>query len=961
MARDTVKTLTTKLEIRDHASRALSKFKDQIQSLAPTLKKLEKPIKADVKASFDDQKIFKMFDKNTMVLNSKIKPPSFEKFKKVVKDIEGEEVEVNADLKFTPMEDVIGDFKSGKMLTQVMTGLDRKIADFNKTAIGSSKGGQMLTRVLSGISKNAGMAIPLIGGLVASLKLFGQAMSFLKNQIPAAINRFDSLEKYPRVLEQMGVGYDAATRSQRRLVEGIDGLETKLDDIIGTTQRLTQITGSADTGSRLAVGMNNMLLASGADANAASRALEQWMQMMQSGVVDMQSWRSVQEVAGTSLNQLSQEMLGAGKNAMDLYQALQKGEVSIDDVNRSVIQLSDTFGDMALANARGIQTSLNNFKTGVQRGLADTIKTIDSTLQEEFGKGIADYIDGFKDTVVNILDTFTQLVGFVTSFSAKADKIADNLFGYFQRPREHMFDYTAIDKASEAIENVTKKTKEYNSTLQDSADLRSEISDRQLISQEDSEIKAGNYKNLIQELNDLRSSGDNSSVTLESIKSVIGEINKLAPGLGLEIDGDGALNRNSQQLEEYYRIIKQVDEVNALKLDVEDITPQIKENNASIESMTKELDVLADQREKLAQSYREKDGFFEMPERNKIKSQIEEIDQLMQGLAGNIQEARREQKYLAEMGIDTANKAMASGEGLENLLNNFDDLNRGVVATVDDYWEALTDTQKEALDNLKDLIGSHRDYLTDFTNYYERDEELTIDVMLNIANQKAQLSQAAAELLDTFRNAGVSEAMLDDLAERGADAWDEIFAMGDAWLSGDTQKVFDIGVKYDQNAQFAVDDALKSLGLDENDIPAFARNYVFNMHTSIREQIMTADFSNLGTQVAQLLNDGMLNVKTTMRQLGIESAQEFETGLQETLSSIQADYQVTNNNLSSGDGTTYQNSGRASGGRSSTPFSINMNGRQSKGFIENILGYGGGFSRRGAGAINYYGGGAGGF
>ena len=51
--------------------------------------------------------------------------------------------------------------------------------------------------------------------------------------------------------------------------------------------------------------LNNAFLASGASTADASRGLEQYVQMLAKGEVDLQSWRSLQETMPIGLNKTS--------------------------------------------------------------------------------------------------------------------------------------------------------------------------------------------------------------------------------------------------------------------------------------------------------------------------------------------------------------------------------------------------------------------------------------------------------------------------------------------------------------------------------------------------------------------------------------------------------------------------------------------------------------------------------
>lgn len=229
----------------------------------------------------------------------------------------------------------------------------------------------------------------------------------------AAIERYDTLERFPRMLEQMGFEAEAATAATNKLSEGISGLPTTLNDIVSTAQSLTILTGNLDESVDIALALNNAFLASGASSSDAARGMEQYTQQLSKGSVDMQSWRTLQETMGYALRETAEAMGFAGKAATnDLYKALQSGSISFDEFNRKLIELSNRtngFADVAKKSAGGIATSFTNMKTAVVRGITSIIQSINknSNIQvslESLGKGFENLLKTVS-TVSNVLST----------------------------------------------------------------------------------------------------------------------------------------------------------------------------------------------------------------------------------------------------------------------------------------------------------------------------------------------------------------------------------------------------------------------------------------------------------------------------------------------------------------------------------------------------------------------------
>src|SRR5690606_32909610 len=144
------------------------------------------------------------------------------------------------------------------------------------------------------------------------------------------------------------------------------------------------MTGDLDGAVETTLALNNAFLASGASQADAARGLEQYVQMLAKGEVDLQSWRTLQETMGVALNDVAKAFGFAGKSAQnDLYEALKSGEITFDEFNNKLIELSNQtggFADQARTASGGIRTAWTNLSTWIVTGVADVIGAIDEAL-----------------------------------------------------------------------------------------------------------------------------------------------------------------------------------------------------------------------------------------------------------------------------------------------------------------------------------------------------------------------------------------------------------------------------------------------------------------------------------------------------------------------------------------------------------------------------------------------------
>lgn len=295
---------------------------------------------------------------------------------------------------------------------------------FGKNA-GSSFDGA--NRSMDGLSQKADQArssILNIAAGIGAMQLVGKAVDMVKNSVSGAISRFDTLNQYPKVMEQLGYSAKDVNKSMDTLQNGIKGLPTALDDVVSTTQQFASITGDVDTAAKTTIALNDAFLASGSSSADAARGLQQYTQMLSSGKVDLMSWRTLQETMPASLKKVAEAFGYAGKSATnDLYAALQDGTITMDQLNQKFVELDggvNGFAKTARTASGGIKTSFENIQTSITRGMANMLSAIDKgmtdngfpTMAENINKGQTLIDSAFKKLNGSIPGVITNMKNF---------------------------------------------------------------------------------------------------------------------------------------------------------------------------------------------------------------------------------------------------------------------------------------------------------------------------------------------------------------------------------------------------------------------------------------------------------------------------------------------------------------------------------------------------------------------
>src|SRR5690625_3091469 len=285
------------------------------------------------------------------------------------------------------------------------------------------KGTKKVEGALKGIGNTAKRGIATVGKLAGALGLVALAykgIDMVKQSLDGAIDRYDTLNNFPRVMEQIGFDAQTSQKAIDKLSDGIQGLPTRLDEVASTAQNIAIMTGDLDGAVDTTLALNNAFLASGASTEDAKRGLDQYVQMLSKGEVDLQSWRTLQETMPFALRKTAEAFGFTGESATnDFYDALKAGDISMSEFNDKLIELDTAqggFAETAQEASGGIRTAWTNMGTWVATGVADIIGAIDEALG---GTG------SLEGAINNLKPVVQGVFGFIadTAIPAVADAI----------------------------------------------------------------------------------------------------------------------------------------------------------------------------------------------------------------------------------------------------------------------------------------------------------------------------------------------------------------------------------------------------------------------------------------------------------------------------------------------------------------------------------------------------------
>lgn len=331
-----------------------------------------------------------------------------------------------------------------------------------------------------GACESFGDRVKSIVAGVGITKVIGASMNVLSSSLDGAINRFDTMQSYPKVMKSLGFSVEQSQKSVAKLNQSVQGLPTSLADVVTTSKSLSAVTGNIDKATDTTIALNHAFLASGSSSEDASRGLQQYSQMLAKGTVDMQSWRTLQETMAPALTKVAKKLGIASGNTNELYEALQNGTISFDQLNDAMIECDTEtggFADTALEASKGVKTSMTNIKSAVQNLEQGFMSAMNNMLKSKAMGGLVDNLEKIKSKIYDFRNSIMETKddgltwdfkpGVMENVSKAMDWLADRannakamvqqFYDGFMKTDAVQNAITMFDKIKDAIGNVMDK------------------------------------------------------------------------------------------------------------------------------------------------------------------------------------------------------------------------------------------------------------------------------------------------------------------------------------------------------------------------------------------------------------------------------------------------------------------------------------------------------------------------
>ena len=331
-----------------------------------------------------------------------------------------------------------------------------------------------------GACQSFGDRVKSIVAGVGITKAIGATMNVLSSSFDGAINRFDTMQSYPKVMKSLEFSIEQSQKSVAKLNQSVQGLPTNLADVVTTSKSLAAVTSNIDKATDTTIALNHAFLASGSSSEDASRGLQQYSQMLAKGTVDMQSWRTLQETMAPALTKVAKKLGITSGNANELYDALQNGTITFDQFNDAMIECDTEtggFAETALEASKGVKTSMTNIKSAVQNLEQGFLSAMNNMLKSKAMGGLVDNLEKIKSKIYDfrnsimeskddgltwdfkpgVLENVSKAMDWLADRANNAKAMVQQFYDGFMKTDAVQNAITLFDKVKDAIGNVMDK------------------------------------------------------------------------------------------------------------------------------------------------------------------------------------------------------------------------------------------------------------------------------------------------------------------------------------------------------------------------------------------------------------------------------------------------------------------------------------------------------------------------
>lgn len=278
-------------------------------------------------------------------------------------------------------------------------------------------------------------SLSVAAGNLISSAVMGVA-DFLGSGLEKGISRLDTIQNFPKLMTAFGYSSKDASAAVKSVADHLVGLPGSTDEVLQLVQALSDSTSSLSLATSTGLAFNDMLTAAGADSATATIAMRTFDQVMGGGVITGTRWQALASKMPKQMNMIAESILGVGATKEQLGEALQGGEVSLEQFAQAMSDLGPEFEAQARAMSFGIGTALSNIPNRLAAGWESILEVFGqrniATLINDFSTGVKNGMQDFSTWLGNFIDWGKHVVS-RSGLAEAFDQLLSNITGSFDR------------------------------------------------------------------------------------------------------------------------------------------------------------------------------------------------------------------------------------------------------------------------------------------------------------------------------------------------------------------------------------------------------------------------------------------------------------------------------------------------------------------------------------------------
>ncbi|MGC4019213.1 MAG: tape measure protein [Muricomes sp.] len=389
-----------------------------------------------------------------------------------------------------------------------------------------------------------------------------------------------------------------------------------------------------------------------------------------------------------------------------------------------------------------------------------------------------------------------------------------------------------------ATEKLIEKTSESTQQISENISARkSELDDI------DNSTEA--YSGLIDELDSLIDSEHKSASEKSRIQTIVDSLNNSVSGLGLAYDKENDnLSIGTDILKERVRTLQAAEKAQAAQKQVVGINKDILASESALNTYAKEKlrleKQIADNRNVSAQEW----------DQNKIK--ILENEKSYQA-ALDVTNAKIAEEQERHAGLksqaEETNAAIVNSQAIVDAA-----ISDGVMNQAMNY-AMLSDAQKEAVDSMNAKWLEYEEHTTNMFDTLSDEQTLSAQEMIDNMIENQRVMSQWADNISILADRGVNQGLLDKLRDAGPESAGYVAAL----VTASDEQLQQLNSVFENGGTTATDSLKKAFNFEGSGIPESITGLVTQAKESLSNQMASADFASVGTQVGTDLAQSIAN------------------------------------------------------------------------------------------------------